>query len=149
MREIKFRGFNISRHTWVYGCLVNNLWTYSDATDKEGRPVCEIVVTGEAEDWSQAEDELITTVDESTVGQFTGLTDKNGKDIYDGDIIKMNGGAKDIFFSVDFEDGCFVAKVPWKKDNWPELKYYIGWKEEIIVCEIIGNIYENNELLKP
>lgn len=77
---------------------------------------------------------------------WTGLVDKNMKEIWEGDICKLNGGGADVIFEIGFEDGCFVARVPWKKEGSPELKYYTGFKEEIMSIEVIGNIWENKEL---
>jgi uncharacterized phage protein (TIGR01671 family) len=66
--------------------------------------------------------------------QFTGLTDKNGKEIYEGDLIKdQNGDIREIVF----EDGGFWCKYPDGQQFMPT--------EE--TREIIGNIWENPELL--
>ena len=83
--------------------------------------------------------------------QYTGLKDSKGKEIYEEDILKGNGGAEDFFFDIGFEEGCFIAKMPWIKNGeiYPELKAYCGFKEDFISIEVIGNIYENPELLEP
>lgn len=71
--------------------------------------------------------------------QFTGLLDKNGKEIWEGDIIEMDdreygeGRPKNLRV-VDFEDGSFTTNT-WSKSDIQE------W------CEVIGNIYSNPELL--
>ena len=80
--------------------------------------------------------------------QYTGLKDKDGKEIYEGDIIEIDGGGKEKSIGkVDFQYGCFIFCADWIKNNhFPELKAYI----DMAFCrtEIIGNIYENLELIK-
>jgi len=76
----------------------------------------------------------------------TGLQDSLGQDIYEGDILEVEGGAGPFFMAVKFENGCFVADAPWvDKGFLPELKYYIG--KEFCTTRVIGNIYENPELV--
>ncbi len=79
--------------------------------------------------------------------ESTGLFDKNKREIFQGDICKLNGGASDVFFEVDFEEGCFVARVPWKKEFSPELKAYCNFDSLVMVLEVVGNIFETPELL--
>ena len=79
-----------------------------------------------------------------TVGQYTGLTDKNGKKIFEGDIVKEN----DIFhngelqirgntWEVVFADGLFFA-------NFKDISVYL---QSLDGMEVIGNIYDNPELI--
>ena len=89
-----------------------------------------------------------------TVGQYTGLTDKNGKKIFEGDIVKReytlhHGETKTTRETqigvVNFNDrGEFIANTVKGRGNW----FSIGvvWKGDYI--EVIGNIYDNPELLK-
>lgn len=68
--------------------------------------------------------------------QFTGLLDKNGKEIYEGDIIKYTDAEGKIFNKyIVFRNGCFEADSG-------------EWHLKPLEKEIIGNVYENKELLK-
>ena len=69
--------------------------------------------------------------------QFTGLFDKNGKEIYDGDIVRNFNGV----FEVVFEFGSFVVF-----ENGKRFDLLLSWHREL---EIIGNIYKNSELVNP
>lgn len=125
MREVKYRGFSISKKQWVYGYLVID-------TDTKLTYIVEIAYW----DCIDSKDEtLYYEVYFESVGQYTGLKDKNGKEIYDKDIIKNNNG--DIT-EVEFLIGRILPFY-----TYPE---YNCWNE--FECGVIGNIYENPELLE-
>lgn len=153
-RIIKFRGKSIETGEWAYGCLIDNLWTYSELTPTPGTPVCCIIPVGEADDWAAIEDLAVEVIPE-TVGQFIGLPDKNGKEIYEGDILmdqyqdiqpqtwEEEGGiiTVKIYYPVVLKNGCFgwIGEITGEFFTFHDLP--------IPETEIVGNIYENLELL--
>lgn len=82
-------------------------------------------------------DDEMQLVDNDTVGQFTGLTDKNGKKIFEGDIVKYKNNSP---CKIDYIDSQFV--MMWKNFYRNFERVY---DDEI---EVIGNIYDNPELLE-
>lgn len=82
----------------------------------------------------------------STVGQYTGLTDKNGKKIFEGDIVKHESGATVLFHKVVFErrNGCaYFGAVMGEYETWGFCNSFPP-----TLVEIVGNIHDNPELLE-
>ena len=139
MREILFRGKRLDNGEWVEG------WYQPETTIKHwnGRQETVGVTISYKVEEGFLED---TLVDQSTVGQYTGLNDKNGKRIFEGDIAKTSDitheGVIQIpgeSFEIAMRKGCWVMVAG---GNWD----FLETNHECI--EVIGNIHDNPELLK-
>lgn len=144
MREILFRGFypDESRKTTITinETKVKGLWVFGYYVFRRARSG----VFGQTVTDSDFDKHIIVTnrgesyeVVPETVGQYTGLKDKNGKKIFEGDIIK---DCLDEIGIIEYKPkrAAFVVK------NWED--GYILWTQDNI--EVIGNIFENPELLE-
>ena len=122
MRTIKFRGKSILTDEWFYGDLVHSADKKRTAilvNDKDSYDECEVVP--------------------ETVGQFTGLYDCEGEEIFEGDILDFNG----LKVEVRFVRGVFAFLVNGNLDD--EL---CGDCRTDLFAKVIGNVYENPDILK-
>lgn len=139
MREILFRGKRFDNGEWVEGCFGHH--TSLDAFIID-RPYPTLIGGWSAFGFYE--------VDPATVGQFTGLTDKNGKRIFEGDIVAQNWydhdePSDDSFGEVVFcEYDCSFSVLDVEKDGIVPLGRCHAFHWEV---EIIGNIHDNPELL--
>jgi uncharacterized phage protein (TIGR01671 family) len=128
MREIKFRAWNEKRKDFIY---VGSI----DFVNSECR--------GMAYDIQEGDDEISCNI--NLLEQFTGLHDKNGKDIYEGDILEYSDapGMSDDIASVTWHaaEACFY--VVNGSGNVFDPIYNVSTS-----CNVIGNIHENPELIK-
>lgn len=129
MREIKFRGKPYFSRTWVYGSLL--IWPDKD---------CYIVYR---KDGDLSFEMTKMQVVPSTIGQYTGLKDKNDKEIYEGDIVSVSYGHPGLDSSGVIEHRCggFILRY---RDHG-----YLN-PVDFSDCDIriLGNIHDNPELLK-
>ena len=130
MREIKFRGRRSHDKEWVVGNLV-----IDNRGNKHIVPFSFFEEDGHHLQYNDDTDKPVF-FDQETIEQFTGLHDKNGKEIYEGDIPDDYGP---VFFSNEYL-GYFA------KANEIEREYKPIY--DIPIIEIIGNIHENPELLE-
>lgn len=133
MREILFRGKRLDNGEWIEGAHM--------LLDGEEHRIATSCLTNESR-------ELLTVcaypVDPETIGQYTGLQDKNGAKIFEGDIVKWR-------FKRVWQEQYHIAEVIWRQSK-------CGWRlntagdttkmRDDIEYEILGNIYDNPELLE-
>lgn len=141
MREILFRGKRLYNGEWVEGFIV--------ATRENTYPNGFEMITVDGINYDELDsyipDFISYEVAPNTVGQYTGLKDKNGKRIFEGDIAKvLQGKDKDIAY-VGFENGAFMLYP--KTGNIYERTLWEYWYNDWDV-EVIGNITDNPELLE-
>ena len=143
-RTIKFRGKTVNGNKWVYGDLLHIAGGYIiyHGSQKD----CKIT-TGKHVAIELLHDEISVVVPE-TVGQFTGLFDKNGKEIYEGDILGTNGkiigwvkgGARGYCYDVVY------INHPTGEKRWS--LYGTVVEDFNNKIEVISNIHDNPELMK-
>ena len=133
MREILFRGKRLDNGEWVVG----NLFIPDKFANRE--PPTEILVGTNIV-------RISYEVDPATVGQYTGLTDKNGKKIFEGDIIKIPDNYDEFgrnageIYEIYFCCGGFRLNP-----KYSQARGY--WLEDDRTVEVIGNIHDDKELL--
>ena len=154
MREILFRGKDPETRKWYEGFyMALSDTTYCFEEDYAAHPenTKHYIVFDEMTDWCLPNRHLRVEVDPSTVGQYTGLKDKNGKRIFEGDIVAQNWydydePRDDSFGNVEFcEYDCSFSVMDVNKDGFMPLGRCGSYHWEV---EVIGNVHDNPELLK-
>ena len=145
MREILFRGKCKDSGKWYEGYYVHlHKTTYCFKEDYDRNPDNDMhqIIFEEMMDWGLPNQHFRVDVLPETVGQYTGLTDKNGKKIFEGDIVRL-------YHFDGFEEigaiGWSNIDVRYKFASHDGFAYGIDVTD---VFEVIGNIHDNPELLK-
>ena len=147
-RVVKFRGKRIDNSEWIYGYYVRH----------ETRQICPIgddklkpeeikhlIIVDSFADWNMPRQLQGIEVIPETVGQYTVLKDKNGVEIYEGDILKSTN--KNNVGSIRFWREHASYLISWRDEQGAHLDYAdCGMSETLL--EIIGNIHDNPGLLE-
>lgn len=131
MRDIKFRGKRLDNGEWIKG---NSIVRVGD-----GFFICDW--TGVAIKKSEFYN-LFTEVAPATVGQYTGLKDKNGREIYEGDIIGGSNG------SINGWEWPFKSEIKWNDEECGFNTPIWGHMDSTHYYNVLGNIHDNPDLLK-
>ena len=142
MREILFRGKCTDTGRWYEGQYIhlhNTTYCFKEDCDRDPDNDIHQIVFEKMTDWGLPNRHLRADVLPETVGQYTGLKDKNGKKIFEGDIVTISSAAVCMTGIVEFHDCGFEVR---EGDTYECLWYA---PEEL---EIIGNIHDNPDLLR-
>ena len=149
MREILFRGKRVNNGKWVEGfyCKHDTVMVCFTTDDPKTK---HLIITDGFCDWGFEPPLRAVEVDPATVGQCSGLTDKNGKPIFEADVVRFTErqlGGKDVpvVEAVEFSEGGF-ATHRYFLNNW--LRNAIKGNCQLEDIEVIGNIHDNPELLE-
>ena len=134
MREILFRGKRTDNGEWVEGYYIHRPTAVCIG---ESNPSCIWVPAADPDD-----DTKIFEVFPETVGQYTGLTDKNGKRVFEGDIVRYGDTIHKVVFEQRYGTAYFGIMIS-DIETW-----LFGNECPANLVEVIGNIYDNPELLE-
>jgi uncharacterized phage protein (TIGR01671 family) len=151
MRTIKFRGKRIVNGNWIYGDLFREIALTPTGRKRKSEYSGFWAIQTETSDGIKS-----FSVAPETIGQFTGLNDKNCKEIYEGDVLKNNLSENPFGVVTWHNDGyffidCGFGKFPLNANGYRPLGEMLVLKIDNVkdvFFEVIGNIHDNPELIK-
>jgi len=154
MREILFKAKRKDNGKWVEGYYIYHIKRTICPLGDSVKPEDEqhVIMQDGFSDWNMPRNTVVYEINPDTICQYTGLTDKNGKKIWENDIVKNKKRT----------EGFDWYKVVWRKDFADfgvepikpkfEAKYPMGLSDELTIYgrdyEVVGNVFDNPELLE-
>ena len=145
MREILFRAKRIDNGEWVEGYYIYHIKRTICPIGDSVKPEDEqhVIMQDGFSDWNMPRNTVVFDIDPETVCQYTGLTDKNGKRIWENDIVRIENSMDEGIGNIEFYGGM------WYVDGEPSNSLYdIVEYDDAAEVEVIGNIFDTPELLK-
>ena len=168
MREILFRGKRVDNGEWVEGYYVKHfarqICPIGDT--HKGEDIKHLIAFSGFADWNMPRSLKVVEVIPETVGQYTGLTDKNGNKIFEGDITKLvlsdgeiryfkvsiKSVTREVVCHPDFDDTTSKVNITGVVFEWDGYELFpcinTNGVPDYKMMEVIGNIHDNPELLE-
>lgn len=157
MREILFKAKRVENGEWIEGYyykVQETVYCFEEDYEKNPVPIHHFIIFTRMTDWELQMQVYQTEIIPETLCQFTGFCDKNGKKIWENDIIKYHFG--EIYAPIKYGcyQNCFDAQkaehlgfyVDWTGDKC--LRKDLGYWIDMVYAMPVGNIFDQPELLQ-
>ena len=143
MREILFKAKRTDNGVWVEGYYIyhirRTICPFGDSVKPEDEQ--HVIMQDGFSDWNMPRDTVFFNIDPKTICQYTGLKDKNGNRIWENDIVRIENSMDEGIGNVEFYGDM------WYVDGEPNNNLYDIVEYDDGEVEVIGNIFDNPELL--
>ena len=142
MREILFRAKRIYDEEWVEGYYIYHIKRTICPIGDSLKPEDEqyVIMQYAFSDWNMPRDTVVFEIDPKTICQYTGLKDKNGSMIWENDIVRIGANTL-VRWSEKYAGWCLIQR------DWIH-EHFFGEAIEAKDCEVVGNIFDNPELME-